>query len=276
MRQSVIGVVLALILAAIGTVALVTYVSRAEERAREGEELVEVYVVEQLIPTGTPSEQIEPALRIEEVPLKVRPNNSVDNLANLAGQVTAVDLVPGEQLLGSRFVTRANFTNREAGVDVPDDKIEITISLDPERAVGGLLLPGDLVAVFASFEPFDLQANVVEVDGEEVALPASLAADTTAKTPNSTDLLLHQVLVTAVQEEISTNFDEDEERDRLKEAPEDRLLITLAVNPADAERIIFTAEFGLVWLGAERETVPDTDDPIQTRLSVYDKIDGPL
>ena len=248
MRRSVIGVVLALILAAIGTVALVTYVSRAEERAREGEELVEVYVVEQLIPTGTPSEQIEPALRIEEVPLKVRPNNSVDNLANLAGQVTAIDLVPGEQLLGSRFVTRANFTNREAGVDVPDDKIEITISLDPERAVGGLLLPGDLVAVFASFEPFDLQANVVEVDGEEVALPASLAADTTAKTPNSTDLLLHQVLVTAVQEEISTNFNEDEERDRLKEAPEDRLLITLAVNPADAERIIFTAEFELVWL----------------------------
>ena len=137
MRRSVVGVILALVLAAIGTVALVLYVSRAEERAREGEELVEVYVVDSLIPAGTPSEQIEDALRVEEVPLKVRPDNSVDNLADIAGQVSGVDLVPGEQLLSSRFVTQSDFVNRQVGVDVPDEKIEITIALDPERAIGG-------------------------------------------------------------------------------------------------------------------------------------------
>lgn len=275
MRRSVIGVVLALVLAGVGTVALVAFVSRAEARALEGEELVEVYVIAELIPAGTPAEQIEPALVVEEVPLKVRPEDSVDNLGNLAGQVAGVDLVPGEQLLSSRFVTRTNFTNREAGVDVPDDKIEITIALDPERAIGGLLLPGDTVAVFASFEPFDLNANVVEVDGEEVPLPASISTDIETKTPNTTDILIQKVLVTAVQEAVSNGFDDDDERDRLTESPEDQLLVTLAVDPADAERIIFTAEFGLVWLGAERSTVPGLDDPAQTRASVYQDAEVP-
>lgn len=273
MRRSVVGVVFALVLAAIGTVALVLYVSRAEERAREGEELVEVYVVESLIPAGTPSEQIEDALRVEEVPLKVRPDNSVDNLADIAGQVSGVDLVPGEQLLSSRFVTQSDFVNRQVGVDVPDEKIEITIALDPERAIGGLVTPGDTVAVFASFEPFDIGANVVEVDGQEIAVPESLTQGTQAKTPNTTDLLIQKVLVTAVQQARTTGFGgDDEDVDPLTDAPEDELLVTLAVDPADAERIVFTAEFGLLWLGAERSTVPQTEDPIQTRGSVYQDV----
>lgn len=271
MRRSVVGVVLALILAAVGTIALVLYVSRAEERAREGEELVEVYVVKDLIPAGTPSEQIEEALLVEEVPLKVRPENSVDNLANLAGQVTGVELVPGEQLLSSRFVTRTNFANREVGVDVPEDKVEITIALDPERAIGGLITPGDTVAVFASFEPFDIDANVVEVDGQAIAVPESISG-TQAKTPNTTDLLIQKVLVTAVQQAVKAGLGDEEERDPLTESPQDELLITLAVSPADAERIIFSAEFGLLWLGAERSTVPQTEDPIQTRGSVYQDV----
>ena len=75
--------------------------------------------------------------------------------------------------------------------------------------------------------------------------------------------------MTAVQEDVSNTFNNDDERDRLTESPEDQLLVTLAVDPSEAERIIFTAEFGLVWLGAERSTVPDTDDPIITRGNVY-------
>ena len=269
MRRSVIGVLLALVLAGIGTVALVAYVTNAEERARAGEELVEVYVVDTLIPLGTPGEQIESAVRVEEVPAKVRPENTIENLASLAGLVAAVDLVPGEQLVSSRFVDRSGLVNREAGVDIPDDAVEVTISLDPERAVGGLLAPGDTVAVFASFEPFDLAANVVEIDGEEVALPDSVATEVEGKTPNTTDIILHQILVTAVQEERQVGISNDEDRDELRESPAGQLLVTLAVRPQDAERIVFTAEFGTLWLAIERSTVPDDDGPIQTRDLVY-------
>ena len=99
MSRRVIGLVIAVILALVGTVALVAFVAGAEERALEGEELVEVYVVTELIGAGTEGEELEELVVVEEVPTKVRPDNAVDNLAALRGRVAAVDLQPGEQLI---------------------------------------------------------------------------------------------------------------------------------------------------------------------------------
>ncbi len=271
MNKKLLGVATALMLALIGTVALVAYVTNAEERALAGEELVEVYVVTTEIPAGTPGDDIERFVTVEQVPVKIQATQSVNALGSLGGRVAAVDLVPGEQLVDGRFVERTDFTERVVGIQVPEDLVEITIKVDPERAIGGLLEPGQTVAVFASFEPFDLSATVVEIDGEEIALPEAVAAEIAGKTPNSTDIILRKVLVTAVQELEDGNFSssEDEQVDRLEEAPDDPVFVTLAVRPIDAERIVFTAEFGLVWLAIDRATVPETDDPIQTRGSIY-------
>lgn len=275
MNRKIIGVVTALVLALVGTVALVAYVSTAEDRALEGEELVEVYVVTDRIPAGTPGAEIDEFVAIEQVPVKVQAAGAVDNLPSIANRVAAVDLLPGEQLLDTRFVAPADVTDRAAGVVVPEDLVEITIQLEPARAIGGLVEPGQEVAVFASFEPFDLAPSVVTVDGEEVALPDAVAVEVEGKTPNSTDTILRRVLVTAVQEAPDRTFsaDEEEELSRVETAPIADLLVTLAVSPADAERIIFTAEFGLVWLALDSDGVPISPDPEQTRLSVYDIAD---
>jgi pilus assembly protein CpaB len=270
MGRNVIGIIVALVLAAVGTVVLVGYVGTAEERARAGEELVEVYVVDSRIATGTAGSDIEGLVRIEEVPAKVRADGHVSNLAAIGDLVAAVDLLPGEQLLADRFVARTDVVNRPVGVIVPDDAIELTVSLEPQRIIGGLLEPGDTVAVFASFEPFDLYPvgdgeTLIEIDGQE--LPVS-TEDLPSQTPNTTDLLLRKVLVTAVQFDTSS-YGNDRDRDALTEAPGNNLLVTLALTPADAERLVFTAEFGLIWLGIERSTVPEEQTPIQTRGSVY-------
>ncbi len=93
------------------------------------------------------------------------------------------------------------------------------------------------------------------------------------KTPNVSGLLLRKVLVTAIQENRSSaSFsDEDAENtDRLRQSPEGELLITLAVDPADAERLVFTQEFGFVWLASERSDVPEYKTDIQTRGNVFD------
>lgn len=275
MSRKIIGIVVAFVLAVVGTISLVAYVASAENRALAGEELVQVYVVTSTVPAGTPAEDLDQFVTVEEIPAKVRATGAVESLPALAGRVTAVDLVAGEQLVDTRLVERAAFTDREAGVTVPDDMVEVTIELDPQRAVGGLLEPGQTVAVFSSFEPFDLSSAVVNVDGKEVALPQAVAAEVDGKTPNSTDLILHKVLVTAVQmvqdqTAIGAGQTADgEEVDRLTTAPNDVVYVTLAVTPFDAERLVFTAEFGQVWLGAERDTVADDADPVQTRGSVY-------
>jgi len=272
MSRRVVGLLVAVVLALAGTVALVAFVAGAEERALEGEELVEVYVVTDTITGGTPGDEIEAMVIVEEVPIKVRPANAVDNLAALRGRVAAVDLQPGEQLINTRFIAVAEFADRAVGVQIPEDMVEITILLEPQEAVGGLLEPGQTVAVFASFDPFESSgATVFEIDGEPVPIPESVASEST---PNTTDIILRKVLVTAVQEAPDTggfNTGDDEGRNRLNTAPEDALLVTLAVVPNDAERIVYTAEFGHLWLAVERENVPEDQDSIKKRSNIYDQ-----
>lgn len=270
MNRKLIGIVSALVLALVGTVALVGYVNNAEQRALEGEDLVEVYVVDRPISAGTEGTDIDEFVSVKQVPVKVQAFGAVSSLATLTGRVAAVDLLVGEQLVEGRFINRSDVTDRAVGVEVPDNLIEVTVQLDPAQAIGGLVDPGQRVAVFASFEPFDLVPAVVKVDGEEVALPEAIAASVEGKTPNTTDLLLRKILVTAVQRVTVRATGSDEDNSRFDTAPEDALLVTLAVEPHDAERLVFTAEFGLLWLAVDRETVPEVVDPIQTRESVYE------
>ncbi len=272
MTRRILGIMAAAILALVGTVSLVGFVAGAEERALEGEQLMEVYVVSEPIPAGTTGAEVDERIAVEEVPIKVRALDAVDNLVSLADRVAAVDLQPGEQLLDSRFIEISEFTDREIGVQVPDDMLEVTVPLDPHRAIGGLLEPGQTVAVLASFDESEQAAGLVEVNGQEVALPQTVADESEQSYPASTDLLLRKALVSAVQDtRASAGFgDEDEENSRLNTAPEGQLLVTLALDPANVERVVFAAEQGRLWFAIERETVPEVDDAIRTRGNVYD------
>jgi pilus assembly protein CpaB len=159
----------------------------------------------------------------------------------------------------------------------------VTLSLSPERAVGGVLRPGDEVAVFASFEPFTIEAEGSVVEPEESGdAESDTEADTgvgaetevtSTKTPNTTGIILHNVLVTNVQvEELpaeNSSGDADEDGTSLELSPTGRLLITLAMDPTNAERFVFTSEFGKVWLADESETVDDSPTPVQDRGTVY-------
>ena len=56
----------------------------------------------------------------------------------------------------------------------------------------------------------------------------------------------------------------------LELAPTGNLLITLALEPAEAERLVFAAEHGSVWLAAEGSEVSEADTVVQTRRTVYE------
>ena len=270
----------AFVLAAFGAFLLIQYVQGAEERALEGQELVTVYVVADPIEEGATVDDIRDRVELRELPADAVVGNAIADLADLEGLVAAADMVVGEQVLLSRFETPA-----EAAVDtrieVPSDLLQATVSLDPERAVGGRLVPGDLVAVIASFEPFNL--NSVEPGDEESLQDALDIIDvlpgdpddpdadpgaTSLQTPNSTHIIIHKVLITAVQvEELPIEAEEGTGAAEL--APTGNLLITLAAPAEDVERIVFTAEHGLVWLALEDPDAPEPVTEIQTRSTIY-------
>ena len=205
MRRA-IGIIAAVAVAALGTLLLVGYVRGAEDRALAGEELAEVLVVDQPIAEGTPASTLTNFVRLEQVPMKVRAEGGIADLATLADLVAATDLLPGEQLVTSRFVT-AESLEKHARIEIPTDALEVTISISPERALGGQLVPGDVVAVIASFDPFDVNTfEPSDLDPGEIIDPNEIFLgssgddpSSSVRSPTSTGLILHRVLVTAVQ-----------------------------------------------------------------------------
>ena len=222
--------------------------------------MADVYVVVQPIAGGTPGEEIEASVVLEQVPAKVRAAGAVIDLADLADRVAAVDLQPGEQLLDGRFIDVSEFADREAGVKVPDDMIEVTIELDPQRAVGGLLEPGQTVAVLASFEPFELSATVVQVDGEEVALPEAVASEIDGATRTPPRLHAPQGGRHRGPGDQGAGPSPATRRSSIgwTTAPEDSVLVTLAVRPGRRRASgVQRRVRPFVWLAVERDTVPE-------------------
>ncbi len=270
MNRRLLGLIGSILLAGIGTFVLISYVQGVEERAAAGEESVEVLVVDKPIARGEPASDIEDSLRTALVPAKVVPDDAIADLAVLGEQVTAVDLVPGEQLLSTRFATEEDLAS-QAKVELDPDQLQVTISLSPDRAVGGQLRPGTLVAFFASFDPFDYGSPE---PGEPIPVSLDEGLDTIPdaklRTPNSTHIILHKLIVTNVQvERLPAGLESDETPAGLELAPTGNLLVTLAVPVRDAEKVIFTAEHGTVWLAIEAEDAPTTGTGIQTRGTIY-------
>ena len=280
MNRRWIGVVASIALAVVGAFLLVNYVQGADERALEGEETVEVLVVSESVERGTAAEELEGSVEVVLVPAKLQTPGSVGDLSALNGTYSAVDLVPGEQILSTRFVSAQDLVALN-DFPLPEGLLEVTISLSPERALGGALRPGDSVAVIASFAPFTITEEesddvvteaTVNEDGtitETVVEPETTAVD--ISTPASTHLIIHQATVTNVQvERVPTPLDqENAEQSGLGLSPTGNLLVSLAMEPNDIERTVFTTEFGLIWLARDSEIVSDDPTVIQTRATVY-------
>jgi pilus assembly protein CpaB len=266
MKRKIIGILLAVALATVGTFALVSYVQSAKDDAVAAERPVRVYVVDEAIPRSTPVADIKKSVKVVEVPAQVRATDAVTDLSALDGDlVAAVDLEPGEQLLTSRLVAAKDL----ASASVPKGLQEMTVSLQPARAVGGELKPGDTVGVVLSFEPFELNTSTKRAPDEP---------STPDKSPNMTHLTFHKVLVTRIQfdqsetttAENATNADKSKDpATATQPAPSNNLLVTLALSSSQVEQVAFAAEFGHIWLTAEGAGADESGTRIVTLGQVF-------
>jgi pilus assembly protein CpaB len=259
MNRRMLGAVGAVVLATVGAITLVAFVRGAEGRAMAGEALVRVMVVKERIPAGTPASDLGSRVGIERVPAKVRADDALADVGPLGRRVAAIDLFPGEQLTEARFIDADAV--RLTAVGVPEGMLEVTLSLEPERALGGVLRPGSSVGVLASFEPFEISSEApVKLEGEVVPKDG--------KTPNSTHIILHKVLVTNVQSDSS--FDPSAgDKKATAPAPGGNLLVTLAVDAPSIERLVFAAEHGSVWLALEPKGAPEAGTRVWTRGNIH-------
>ena len=240
MRRRLLAALAALLLAATGAVVLLAYVRGADARALAGVETVDVLVVDQPVAEGTPGEDLAGLVRTERLPVKAVVPGGVTDLGELAGQVATSDLQPGEQLLAARFAAPADLT-APGTVPPPEGASEVSILLEPQRAVGGRLAAGDTVGVHVSLE-------------------------------GRTHVLLSRVLVTQVQGAPSPVPDgQPTDTAAGGAAPSASLMVTLGLRPEAAEAVVFAMEHGTVWLTLEPEGVDPTGTEIVTPENVYEK-----
>lgn len=281
-KRRILGIVAAVLLALVGTVSLVAYVNSAKDDAVADEALVDVYVVDEFIPKGAASDIIAASVSIEQVPTRLKQTGAITDLASLGDNVAATDLQPGDQLLSARLA------GKEAVIEEVSDKVQVATLLEAQRAVGGAIKKGDLVGVYVSFDPFDVDvagpqesveadnaalaaaAGQVEASGDSVPADPEPAGPT--KTPNVTKLEFQQVLVTNVQTisaPVTNVVADDEEATDVEQVTDTQYVVTLALSPEQSERFVFATEFGKVWLSIQPATVTDDGTRVVTLGSVY-------
>lgn len=251
-KRRILGAVMAVLLAAVGVVALVGYVNSAKNKAEAKEALTDVYVVNTLIPKGSDAAKIKQSVSTDKVPNRLVQPGAVKSLEQVgADQVATADLQPGDQLVQARLAAKPDVAPEVA------DKVQISAQLTAERAVGGVLQKGDTVGVYLSFAPFD--ANKVQSD-----------TTTPDKTPSTTHLEFQHVVVTNVQTTNAPVTTDDKANDqKIEQVSGSDYIVTLALTPAQSERFVFATEFGHVWLANEPATVADDGTTLITLGNAY-------
>lgn len=243
MKSRLLGGAAAVVLALIGAVLVFSYTQAADQRAMQDLNPTDVLVVQEAVPAGTPVGSLTESVAVESQPAGAVPNSALENLDDSAGKVTSVDLIPGEHLLGGKLIDPAKLQT-PGSVPVPEGLQEITFSLEPQRVAGGKITAGDTVGVFASFE-----AGALDDEPEEA----------------TTQLVFHKVLVTALQRS-EAGAEEPVDNQAL---PAGTMLVTVAVDDVDASKIIFSNEFGRIWLSKEpADATESAPTPIQ-KSEVY-------
>lgn len=244
MKSRLLAGTAAVLLGIIGMVLVFSYAQGADRRAMEGLQPVDVLVVQKAVPAGTPVEALGEAVALKPMPADSVPASALKDLQTAGGKVTGTDLVPGEQLVAERLVNLAELQT-PGFIPVPAGLQEVSFALDPQRTVGARLVAGDTVGVFISF----------------AAGPPEGAAP-----PETTEVVLHRILVTGIQRTAAPAAEETTDTPAL---PTGTMMVTVAVDDAAASRIVFAAEFGTIWLSKESPDLTQSAPEVIRKNRIY-------
>jgi pilus assembly protein CpaB len=242
-NRRLIGLVVAVLLAAIATIVIVNYVRTADERAREAEELAEVYVAQEDITAGMSADNaIEQGLIArDEIPSRSVPSGAIAELSQIEGDIATVDIVQGEVIVSQRFGTTVAETGGR--FEVPDGLQAVSVQVSVVPGVAGFIEPDDTVSIVGRLSTSDPEDDEEEAAAEDRA-----------------QFLIQNALVLAVGQRVVTG----EEGPRIRRSDEN-YIFTLALEPEDVERLVFANAHGaLTFTLLPDDEQPEVDTPGRT------------
>lgn len=219
MERRRILVIAAAVLAALGAVLVFLYVRGADTRAADEFETTDVLVAASQI---DPGETLEAAVAAGKIVPQAVTNSSLlsgaqSDASALTGQVALTTLYPGEQVVATKFGSTAAATS---ALQIPEDQVAVSVNLTDPARVAGFVNPGSLVGIYMlgtdpkSAKPF-----------AQVLLSKVTVLGVGSTTPSST-----------------TTTDETTGNQTTEQLP--RTLLTLALAPEDAQKVLFAQTNG--------------------------------
>ncbi len=227
MNRRIIAIVVAVLLAVAGAALVIVYAKNADQRAIAQAQPTKVWVAQKLIPSGTTLKDAQRAELIAEtqvaakgVPTGALRELNADNNALLA----LSDVQPGEFLLEARFGTTPV---GEKAIEVPAGMLAVSVELKDPARVGKFVRPGTHIAIFSSYK---IKALGDDERSEQI----------NDNDIHGTSVLLDDVLVIGMGDAALAAPEprKADDADNEQQSRSPSFLVTVAVTPAEAPRLI--------------------------------------
>jgi len=240
MKRRLLIIVLALILAAVGTTGVLSYVRGANTRAIAGLKAVSVLVAQKKITSGTTASSALHGglLASQTLPASSVPADALSAITgDMASLVLSADLQPGQLLLRPMLVTPAQTTS---GLAIPPGMMALTLAFCLPEVVAGAVQAGSQVAVFDTAGNASITAQP-GCSGTHAEITGSIK---TRVVLNRVQVLSAGVASSASAASVSTAS----ALGSSSTSGQGSTLVTLAVTQAQAEQLIQMTETGMPYL----------------------------
>lgn len=227
MKARVIALVAAALVALVGVVAVVVYAQGATGRAVSSAQPATVYVTSALVPAGTSLELALSSglLTKTSVPSSSLPTGALGEVDAANRPLVAVsDIQPGEYVLAQRF---GETPVAQVAIEVPKGQVAVAAALSDPAKVGSFVRPGSRITVYDTSTPTSgagPKTAVLLADALVIAVGDAQLTPTPVATPTAA--------ATAAPAAAATTA----------------ALVTLALSPADATRLVHGIQTGKLYL----------------------------
>lgn len=223
MGRRTVLLVVAVLVAAIGTGLIFAYVNGVDDRALEGQQPVEVLVATAAINSGTTGAAAAQAgsFELRKVAKDSVADGALADITPVNNLVALGTIFPGEQILAAKFGAAGS----GSVLPIPTDKMAVSVQLADPARVAGFVQPGSEVAVFLTLAP-----------GPGIA-----------QTTDTIRVLLPRAGVIAVGPTTLTPVAAGVEGANAEALP--RAIITLALTQTEAQKVILASQKGTLYFG---------------------------
>ena len=215
-RRTVLLIVAALV-AVLGSGMVYLYVRGADDRAKESQAPVEVLKAVGQIEAGETLAAAQQAgkLKLEDVPAEQRLDGAMTAIGSSGNLVALTRIFPNEQITASKF----GAPGEQDALTLPKGMVAISINVSDTGRVAGFVSPGANVAIFMNGA-----TSPVGTDGVRLLLPS---------------VQVIAVGATTVTNSTATATDGTQTTEQLP-----KTLFTLAVDQKDAEKVMYASTHG--------------------------------